>query len=53
MITSPAPQIRPAITLKRRSELRVVRDVLAIVDMIKVPYLFNPNGMIWLEVVRT
>jgi hypothetical protein len=47
------PVINPPITLKRRSELRVARDVLAIVDMIKVPYLFNPNGMIWLEVVRT
>jgi hypothetical protein len=45
--------INPPITLKRRNELPVVGDVLAIVDMIKVPYLFNPNGMIWLEVVRT
>lgn len=29
--------INPPVTLKRRSELRLLEDVLAIVDMIKVP----------------
>ena len=34
--------INPPITLNRSSELRsLMRDVLAIVDMIKVPSLFN------------
>ena len=35
------------------AQIQAAGVVLALVDMIKVPYLFNPNGMIWLEVVRT
>ena len=45
--------INPQITLNRRSELLVVDEALAMVVMFKVPYLFDPNGMIWLDVVKT
>ena len=35
------------------AQIQAAGVVLATLDMIEVPYLFNPNGMICLEVVRT
>jgi hypothetical protein len=39
------PEISPPIKVKWRSELRVMGDVLAIVDIIKVPYFSNTNDL--------